>query len=302
MEKEIYTLQIDESLEKVMPPLSELELGLLTQSLLAEGCRDPLVTWNGKIVDGHNRYRICKENEIPFSYVEMVFDGFSSAKLWIIRNQLARRNVPDYVRCELVLPFEEELKKEAKKRQGNRNDLRNNDSKLNQSEKPGRTLPQLAEMAGVSDGSFFKAKKIAEEADEETKEKLRNGELSIHKAYTALKPKEGPIKPPPVKRPGDIVPGYGTAEIVSQMENKGVYVCPDDSVYDIPPIKTCGNMKVEFADAKSCLQSNTDAYVERVSDIIRAMNLDSIIDEELETLRAIATDGYNKILSVLRRD
>ena len=43
MEKEIYTLQIDESLEKVMPPLSELELGLLTQSLLAE---DAVTHWS----------------------------------------------------------------------------------------------------------------------------------------------------------------------------------------------------------------------------------------------------------------
>lgn len=170
MEKKVYELKISETLEHVMPQLSVLELDLLQKSLLSEGCRDPLVVWDGVLVDGHNRFRICQKHQIPFSYIEMEFESEDEAKIWIIKNQLARRNVSDYVRCELVLPLEEALKAEAKKRQGTRNDLTNFDSNLNQSEKPKRTLPQMAEMAGVSDGSFFKAKKLAEEADEITKE------------------------------------------------------------------------------------------------------------------------------------
>ena len=47
----------------------------------------------------------------------MDFDSEEKARLWIIRNQLSRRNLPDFVKCELVLPFEAELKAEAKKRQ-----------------------------------------------------------------------------------------------------------------------------------------------------------------------------------------
>lgn len=65
MEKQVYELKISESLEHVMPPLQEVELNLLTQSLLTEGCRDPLVVWNGVIIDGHNRYRICREEQHP---------------------------------------------------------------------------------------------------------------------------------------------------------------------------------------------------------------------------------------------
>ena len=69
-EKKVYELKTSEALEHVMPPLQELELRLLTNSLLTEGCRDPLVVWDGMVVDGHNRYRICRENSIPF-----VFEG-----------------------------------------------------------------------------------------------------------------------------------------------------------------------------------------------------------------------------------
>ena len=41
-------------------------------------------------------------------------------------------------------------------------------------------------MAGVSHGSLDKAKRIMEAADEEMKDQLRRGELSIHRAYSAL--------------------------------------------------------------------------------------------------------------------
>ena len=44
----------------------------------------------------------------------------------------------------------------------------------------------MAAMAGVSHGNMDKAKRIMESADEETKDRLRRGELSIHRAYSAL--------------------------------------------------------------------------------------------------------------------
>ena len=49
-----------------------------------------------------------------------------------------------------------------------------------------KTRNALAAMAGVSHGNMDKAKRIMESADEETKDRLRRGELSIHRAYTAL--------------------------------------------------------------------------------------------------------------------
>ena len=74
MEKKVYDLQINDNLAHVMPPLQETELMLLRQSLFSEGCRDPLVVWEGTIVDGHNRYRICRENGIPFTFEDSRID------------------------------------------------------------------------------------------------------------------------------------------------------------------------------------------------------------------------------------
>jgi len=37
---------------------------LLAKNIIEDGCRDPLVTWNGMLLDGHNRYEICLKHSI----------------------------------------------------------------------------------------------------------------------------------------------------------------------------------------------------------------------------------------------
>jgi len=92
-------LQINEKFKRLLDPLTQDELDGLEQSILVDGCRDPLVVWNGVLVDGHNRYKICTEYDIPFNVVEMDFDDEQAAFYWIISNQLARRNItPEQVK------------------------------------------------------------------------------------------------------------------------------------------------------------------------------------------------------------
>lgn len=320
MEKKVYELTISEALEHVMPPLQEMELTLLTQSLLSDGCRDPLVVWNGMIIDGHNRYRICQEHSIPFTYVEMNFEDETEAREWIIRNQLARRNVPDYVRCEMVLPLEEKLKAQAKKRQG----WKKADVLPNLEEGNGKrtTLHTLANMAGVSNGTFDKAKKLIDGADEETKEKLRKGEISIHRAYTEMKEKQNEAQTPwetddveenesiVEKKPGDIVPGFGVKQILESAP-KVIPFRPPDSVYDIPPIEVYGNIppdnpvlrgNVEIAHAKADLNVATEFYIQRVSDILRGMSAASRNPQNANALRELVITGFSQIMDMLNNE
>ena len=187
MEKKLYELNINEKFQHLIPPLSEGEYALLTEKIVEEGCRDALVVWKGTIVDGHNRYRICHEREIPFSIVEMDFEDEGAAKLWIVENQLARRNVPDFVKCEMVLPLRDLLKEQGKRRQGWRARDPHVSPKLAKREGPLDSREILAQLAGVSHGMLDMAKKIIEDADEDTKDKLRKGELSIYGVYKELK-------------------------------------------------------------------------------------------------------------------
>lgn len=186
MEKKVYDLVVDPELERVAPPLAENELLLLTEDILEHGCKFPLIVWGDTIVDGHNRYRICKENDIPFGIEQMEFEDKTEARLWIIRNQLGRRNLSDFQRCEMVLPMEEELKEAAKKRMSS--------TTRGMQKFAGPTRNIMADMAGVSYATLDKVKIIILEADEETLEKLRSGDVKIHTAYAAIKKKDTPEK------------------------------------------------------------------------------------------------------------
>jgi hypothetical protein len=112
MQKKLKTDQVFMSL---MPPLSEEEFRQLEESILSEGgCRDPIVTWRGLIIDGHNRYGICMHHGIAFETVPINFNGYYEAILWVIENQMGRRNLTDAMRIELASRKLEMLRLKAK--------------------------------------------------------------------------------------------------------------------------------------------------------------------------------------------
>ena len=70
MEKKLYELKIDPEFERLIPDPDAEEQRWLEESIKKEGCTDPLITWNGTVIDGHNRFKICTRLGIPFSYCE----------------------------------------------------------------------------------------------------------------------------------------------------------------------------------------------------------------------------------------
>ena len=101
---EVQTLKIDPEFQSLIPALSDDERAELEASLKAEGCRDALVVWAGQgvLLDGHNRYAICQAHGIPFQVVERTFESRDHVIVWIVKNQLARRNLSQYARDEMV--------------------------------------------------------------------------------------------------------------------------------------------------------------------------------------------------------
>jgi ParB-like chromosome segregation protein Spo0J len=67
---------VDAEFAALIPPLTADEREQLEANISAHGgARDPLVVWarGGKLtlVDGHNRYAICKAHGLPFKVVTM---------------------------------------------------------------------------------------------------------------------------------------------------------------------------------------------------------------------------------------
>lgn len=84
-------------LQHLIPPLASEEFEQLKQNILANGCREPLTLWRHNeqsvLVDGHNRYRICSENDVTFDFQFYNFASLDQAKDWMLANQLGRRNL-----------------------------------------------------------------------------------------------------------------------------------------------------------------------------------------------------------------
>ncbi len=95
---------VNEELKAYIDPLTPEEYEALERSLLTEGCRDALVLWGDLLVDGHNRYEICRKHGLPFQTVQSkLFKDIEDVHLWMIDQHLGRRSVSDFQRGVLAL-------------------------------------------------------------------------------------------------------------------------------------------------------------------------------------------------------
>ena len=175
-------MTIDEEFAGLIPPLTEEEYRGLEASIVADGCRDALVVWGDVLIDGHNRYRICTAHGIPYQVVEKEFADRDEVKLWMIRNQLSRRNLTAFERSELALKLKPLIAGMAKENQGMRTDLCQKSDRS-----PIDTKREVARAAGVSHDTIAKAEKIIAAAPEEVKAELRAGNMSINQVYQQVR-------------------------------------------------------------------------------------------------------------------
>jgi N6-adenosine-specific RNA methylase IME4 len=146
-------IRIDPEFQALIPPLRPEERAQLEANIAAEGVRDPLVVWDGVLLDGHNRYEIATRLGLPFAVVAHEFATRDEAADWIDRNQLGRRNLhPDQVALLVGRRYN------RAKKQGARNDLtfRQSDGKLEQ------TAERIARDHGVGTRTVERAGQFAD--------------------------------------------------------------------------------------------------------------------------------------------
>ncbi len=192
-------LKIDPELRDFIPPLSGEEKKQLEDSLLKYGYKgSPIYVWKGRIVDGHNRYELCKKHNIDFPIEEL--DLGEDATIidimeWMINTQLGRRNLPPAQRLAVVEKFKKKIQEEAKEKQadagrefGNgKSSSSPNGEKLNSKV---HTDKELAKLAGVGTGTVARFNRVMKSDDEELKKKVLADEVKINTAYEKIRKKE----------------------------------------------------------------------------------------------------------------
>jgi len=273
-------IKIDPEFKQLIPPLSPEEYAGLKASLIADGCRDALVVWNGVIVDGHNRYEICTALGIEYETVNKDFETREDALVWIIDNQLARRNLAPYSMVELAILREPLFAAKAKKniqiRKGNQPGATSqNSAKLDKID----TREEIAKIAGVSHDTIARVKKIKELAPEEIIQKVRNNEISINKAYSDIKRQESEKeqeqkkisnpKPPEGKYKTIVIdPPWDMKKIIRE-------VSPDQAGFDYPTmsIDEIKDFELPFDEEAHIYMWTTQKYLQYAFDIFEAWGI-----------------------------
>ena len=200
-------LTIDSEFASKIPPLREEELKQLEENILADGVViNPLIVWDGVIVDGHNRYRILQKHpEIQFTTYEKQFPDRYAAIAWICKNQLGRRNLtPQQFKYLVGQRYEAEKQSKGIEFQGNqytsqdRSGLGQNDP----DQKLHGTRSRIAKETQTSDSyvrraaHFAKGVDAAEETEPGIKQEILTGNIKpTEKAVAAI------AKAPPEERP-----------------------------------------------------------------------------------------------------
>ena len=190
----IEDVAVDSELEEFLPPLSDHEFSLLKDNIQKHGFSDPIVIWLGRcvIVDGHNRYRIWQQlgsdlDNCP-DIVERRFADRHEAMEWMFTRQSARRNWTAAQKAMSVLAMKSSISEKAKRNQkgaggDKKSEKQREKSLLPNSAKAIDTRAELAKLAGVGRDVIAKVEKVLANGKEETKRKMKSGELSANAAY-----------------------------------------------------------------------------------------------------------------------
>jgi len=158
-------LKIDPEFSEKIPPLTPEELEQLEANILEEGAViNPLIVWNGVIVDGHNRYRILQRHpEITFHVYEKEFSDRYEVIAWICKNQLGRRNLtPEQKKVLIGTQYKMEKASHGGDRKADTpKSSYQNDNLIEQE----RTSARIARENGVSQISVIRAEKYVDGVD-----------------------------------------------------------------------------------------------------------------------------------------
>lgn len=180
-------MKILQEFKDLIPALTAEEYKQLEENCLAEGIRDAIITWEGFIIDGHNRFEIAIKHNLKFTTVNKEFESKNDVREWMINNQFGRRNLSNYQRSVLALQLEEVFKEKAKESKIEKvSHFRKTGEVLANLPKPD-TRKELSNVAGVGERTISMVKVIEAKASEEVKAKLRTGELTINQAYQEIK-------------------------------------------------------------------------------------------------------------------
>ena len=168
-------------LAEMFPRMQGKDFEDLVTSIKEDGQEEPIVTFEGKILDGRNRYAACVEAKVEPESIE--YKGDDPLKFVLLKN-LHRRQLQTSQRAMVACNL-------ANMRQGDRTDLglSANLQKV--------AVAEAAETLNVSPRSVETAKIVRDSGNEELIKAVKNGEVSVSAAAKKINVPAGPVEAVP---------------------------------------------------------------------------------------------------------
>jgi hypothetical protein len=183
---------IERAYTKLVRPLSKKEYGDLKNSIKEHGQLVPItVNQNYVVLDGHNRFKICKELGIVPVVIRKECESGAAERLFVVESNLKRRHLTDIERVELGIQFEPILAELAMKRE--RATIPEKGQKgfqpvIGSNEHPtGKARDIAADKVGISPTTYHRGKTVLEKGSDEIKEQVKAGKTTISAAYEKVK-------------------------------------------------------------------------------------------------------------------
>jgi DNA modification methylase len=159
----------------LFPKLGKAELQQLADDIKANGLRNPVIMFQGKVLDGRNRLAACRIAKVKPHFVE--WDGEGSPTEWVISENLIRRHLTSSQRAVIAYDLLPLLEQEAKERQrlskGRGKKVAKSCATLS-----GKASAVAARIAKTN-STYVEAVKSVSKSAPELIEKVRSGDLSI---------------------------------------------------------------------------------------------------------------------------
>lgn len=182
----IIQIQTKKEYEKLVPPVPKEEYLQLKNSIQNNGLYLPIIiNEKGIVLDGHHRFRVCKELGINPKTQTKKFQNKTDEIIFVGESNLHRRQLTPLQRIELVSKLEPYYKDKANQRMI-----------LGKKVDPKEKLPEgqvrdiLGSKANVSGKQYEKGKKILETRNEDLISEVLSGNKTINKAYHEITKEE----------------------------------------------------------------------------------------------------------------
>jgi len=219
----------------IFPLMNAKEFKELKEDIKANGLMDTIVTHDGKILDGRNRFNACKEMKVEPKFTEYKGDN---PLQYVMSTNLKRRNLTGTQKAVVGRKYKKVYAIWARKRQGHRSDI---SEPVHISE---RASNQAGEQVGVSGRYIDMAEEVIEKKPE-MEEKLMAGEIKLKTAYREIKLEEQKKEIEELKEATgeyDVIVidppwDYGTEEAYDSDNFRGTTPYPSMSLGEIKKIK-----------------------------------------------------------------